>query len=627
MSRLADLSLYYHTVSHLQRAQLLGTLERKLYDATVPRLPLDLNARYERRIPTDLEADLDALAANTDVIRASLPSSVRADYRSDARAAAEGDVTFMNRTVERPGWTAETDERLASLPRLWRLKLHAFEPLWWTVLGFTSAADARAVTAALDEWAMDWYESVGVGAAGYLRGAWAPYTVSLRLLYVLRYRSWRNEGADNRWLRLAYRDAAFLGNHVERDVGGNHLVENGAALVVAGVCFDEPRWVEEGTAVLETAARTQFLPDGGHFERSPMYHVQTLTRYLSVVDLLGRTGRRVPEALEEVTQGATDFLAFLRPPDGRLPLLNDAVYGQTLTLDSCLAYATRVGARVPGDESTLDAADGYHWLRNDGGAMLVDGGPLGPAHLPGHSHLDLLSVLLWVDGSPVLTDTGVFDYESGADRRYARGVRAHNTVQIDDDEPVDIGGRFLMGRRPTLDTVRDGPRFEGQYEARPAAGTPFTHHRLATVGEDWWLVWDTVKPALDRTVHARLHVHPDVAVTEHGDHAELGRGPDPGALAWVAPLNVDALTVTEGPYFPEFGIRKERPVLRFNAAAEADRARGFGCVVSTHRLDDREVSVSEREIRIGDTTVRRRGLDDELLAESPTSRHGQARSG
>ncbi|MFC6755692.1 heparinase II/III family protein [Halomicroarcula sp. GCM10025894] len=131
---------------------------------------------------------------------------------------------------------------------------------------------------------------------------------------------------------------------------------------MAGALFDGEgeAWLQQGVDVLREA-RDQFLADGGHFERSPMYHSIALVRYLTAVDLLRRQGRSVPTELREVALEATAFLQRLRPPDDRIPLLNDAVFGEAPPLSAVCRYADAVGVdatATPGSHCRRRATTG-----------------------------------------------------------------------------------------------------------------------------------------------------------------------------------------------------------------------------------------------------------------------------
>lgn len=596
-----------HTLSRMEPRQLAGIGERKARGLLLPRLPVDFDRLYERRVPDDPAATPGPVAGNTETLRGSLARGTCTRFRERARGAAGGTPTFMNRTlrVDGEGGIDWDDDRFDDLPLLWPLKLYAFEPLSWGVLGFAPGeTESGEILSSFDGWVEDWVDSVALGRPGYLRRAFTPWAVSLRVLRWSRYLAWRErtgtgEGSYG-WLlrRELYKNALFLHNHVEWDVGGNHLVENGAALAVAGVLFSEPGWVDAGTSILERTADRQFLDDGCHFERSPMYHVLVTTRYLTVSDVLERGGFRVPDAISRTARDATAFLRYLRPPDGRIPLLNDAVYGEALPLDDCLRYASALGVDGPPASrqralppDAPDRTSGYGWLRTARGALLFDGGPVGPPHLPGHSHSDTLSVLLWLDGQPVVTDTGTYGYVSGPRREYARGVRGHSTVQVDDVEPIALGGTYLMGPRPEPHSRRvDGPvsMLEGRYRAAPFGSDGYVHHRAVYSADEWWLVWDRVSGHGGSPVRSRLHLDPSVEPTLAPD-GRVRLSLKHGTEAVFRPADGARVSLRSGPYYPEFGLSVDRSVVELHATETDREPTAVGVVVGRRPVEEATV--------------------------------------
>lgn len=580
--RTKPLYLYAHTAARMQSAQLFGMAKRKVREVVVPHIPVDFDARYERNIPNHLSVRTDAITIDTFTLRECLDGAARDEYRERARAAALGAPTFLNRSLQiwdNSGieWYAD---RFDDVPLLWRLKLYGFDPLLDLVLGVDPAdGEAKMFRDRYDQWILDWIDSIEIRSPRYLRRAWTPWSVSLRLENWIRYFSWRQgvvvdhdlEWFEQVFAREIYKNTLFLENNLEWDVGGNHLIKNGAALLTAGLFFaGQSKWIDIGTGVLAETAQNQFLPDGCHFERSPMYHTLTLRRLLSSIHLLERSGRSIPSRIETTASNATDFLRFLQPPDGKLPLLNDSVYDEALSLDACLRYARAVGIDPPrsngtkyGDQTGVvtKPPSGYCWLRTTAGSMFFDGGPVGPPHLPGHSHSDTLSILLWLDGQPILTDTGTFDYESGPRRNFARGVRAHNTVQVGSVEPIEVGGQYLMGARvdPELRVDANGISIvEGRYMSKSMYGPPYVHHRAVYASDDWWLVRDSVTDHGELPVVSRLHLHPEVEPSETAPHRLHASGEVTG---YVYPVGTHRSMVSDGWFFPRFGECIQRPVI------------------------------------------------------------------
>ncbi len=601
------LYLYAATATKLQPQQIAGMCKRTAQERLIPQLPVNFDSRYENNVPDEYSTRHDLIAANRDCLRSSLDEVTRDAYRTRAHDAATGQVTFMNESlcVRDDASINWYDDRFESLPLLWSLKLYAFEPLDELVLGVDPTQDAAPeLQAQFDAWIDDWIDSIEIGRSQYLRRAWTPWAVSLRLQRWIQYAAWRDEvdddtalfGFETAFEREIYKNALFLRNHIEWDVGGNHLVENGIALLTAGLFFDDPHdWIEVGTSILTEAGTEQFLDDGCHYERSPMYHILTLTRLVTACELLERANKPLPAGLKTAAANATAFLETLRPPNGRIPLLNDAVYGEALPLEACLQYAAASGVRSArstqptADEQPAMGESGYRWLQTDIGAVLFDGGPTGPQHLPGHSHSDTLSVLLWLDETPIVTDTGTFGYVSGTRREYARSVRGHSTVQVGETEPIEIGGKYLMGSRPTpkLRTQSgDISLVEGQYESASPFGPPYTHHRGVYAGDDWWFIQDTVTGHNDNTVRSRLPLHPAVTPSDD-DHIRLTVD-DSEQTVFLSPSATTEHTITNGWYFPEFGVETERPVVELSATTRNPATIGV-LITDTKPTDEFEV--------------------------------------
>lgn len=606
------------TVGNMRSDQIQGVFERKARHAVFPKLPVDFDAQYERRIPDRLSVTPEAIAADVRTLRESLSHNKRSANRERVRGIGNATVAFLNHSVTfdsrtEPDWSIE---RYDKLPALWWLKLHGFVPLKWALRGFDRPP--VEVDSVFRAWVSDWLEKHAIGTDAYLRRAWTPYAVSLRLLNWCRYCAWRTESGlepDDELRRGAYKNALFLANHVEHDVGGNHLVENGAALVTAGLLFRSTTndWVQQGADVLDDAA-DQFLSDGGHFERSPMYHVLTLTRYLMVYHLLGQSGERVPDRIAETAASGSTFLRGLLPPDNRIPLCNDSALDEALSAKFCLRYAKEVGVELDETVPTAFPETGYYWLGDGPNRLLFDGGPVGPTHLPGHSHNDLLQVLLWLDGERVVTDTGVYHYEPDQYRTASRSVRGHNTVQVGSDEPIAIGSRYLMGERaaPKVEVERRGSTtiIRGGYTTQGDSDSSYTHHRTVVGTDLWWLVWDDVRTDNPRTFHNRLHLSPDVSLSTRDDGRDaielsVDRIPDAAPSGYVYPVGVDSTSHEKNWYFPRFREKRARSVLDFTHTPR--RRVGYGYVLSTDVRDIQleqnadgmtEVSIDGRTISI-----------------------------
>ena len=174
---------------------------------------------------------------------------------------------------------------------------------------------------------------------------------------------------------------------------GNHLWANAKALVFAGAFFDDAEaesWRAKGLNVLRRELEAQILPDGGHFERSPMYHAVVLEDLLDLLQLArmypGVFNINDVTAWRERVVRMHRWLRVMTHPDGGISFFNDAAFDIAPTLDELTDYAEAVG--VPFNPTPLAdiealADSGYVRLQSGPAVMIADVGEIGPDHLPG----------------------------------------------------------------------------------------------------------------------------------------------------------------------------------------------------------------------------------------------------
>jgi uncharacterized heparinase superfamily protein len=474
--------------------------------------------------------------------------------RNRADALLAGRFEFLNRS-ETLGWPPRWDA--PGTTKLWAYNLHYLEYLF--ALSYEAG---RAL-------ALDW-----IARHPLRRGqvGWEPYPVSLRIgvwcRYFLGLHAERSAGdapfRNALWSSLQLQ-ADWLANHLETHILGNHLLENGAALALVGACYrgeQADRWLRAGEAVLARELDEQVLPDGGHFERSPMYHARTTW----LLDALERSGhqplaRRVAPALARMRAA----LSHLCHPDGEIALLNDSVFG-VANRPGLLMDATK-----PGPFALPDT--GYFGARgSDGHYLVCDAAPIGPDYLPGHAHGDLFSFELSLRGRRLIVDAGVASYEPDAARAWARSTRAHNTVELDGQDQCEFWAAFRVARRGRPRDVAFEPRGDGfsleawhdGYERLPARARH--RRRFRWHPEGVLLVRDDVSARAPVAAVSRLHLHPDCEVALEGASARVSH---PGGVFRVAFAGAGKLALEASQYAPELGLTLANRALAFRADAPA----------------------------------------------------------
>ena len=221
-----------------------------------------------------------------------------------------------------------------SLGRRWLYDLHNFH--------YLTAQDwrhgVRWHPTILQRWIAENPPARGIG--------WEPYPVSLRLVNWIKWAL-----ADNLLPNEAVHSLAVQTRHLrrrlERHIPGNHLLANAKALIFAGLFFagdEADHWCSAGVRLMMSQLARQILPDGGHCERSPMYHSIVLEDCLDLLNLTRAYGYRSSVTpWVDVIPRMQRWLAALCHPDGQIAQFNDAAIGIAPEPAELAAYAARLG--------------------------------------------------------------------------------------------------------------------------------------------------------------------------------------------------------------------------------------------------------------------------------------------
>lgn len=463
--------------------------------------------------------------------------------------------------------------------RLWRYNLQYFD------YALDPAAAPDWVAEAMGRWIAA--NPPGPGAA------WEPYPVSLRIVnwVIFALSRGRDTTLPEGWKESLLRQVAWLERNLEHEIQANHLLKNAKALVFGGAFFAgdrAERWLSKGLRLFLREVREQFLPDGGHYERSAMYHAIALEDLLDVANLARANPGLIPTAFaDEICRHAERALRYLLDivrPDGSLPGFNDSAAGIAKDVAVLTDYARRLlGPAVAGgieDLVIFKAETGYFGYRLGSEHLLIDVGPLGPDYQPGHGHCDLLSFELTLGGRPVIVDSGIYDYEDTEFRRALRKTAAHNTVRVDGAEQSDVWGCFRVGRRARPGPVQidhDLPRsfhFAASHDGyRRLAGEVMHRREIACVPGRSWLVQDRLSGQGRHEIESYLHFHPDLELEQGPDGAWIAHRDD-GLRLRIMPQGGPARR-EESVYCPGFGLRRENRVLKLQRPAELPVQVGF----------------------------------------------------
>ena len=532
------------------------------------------------------------------------------------------------------------------LSQLWRYNLHYFEYvndlLVWSALG-----NAEKAYHTFKSLANSWIQ----GNQRLMGDGWHPYTISLRIvnwvnaLSAFQLQLSKDKQFFESILSSIYGQGHILAHDIEFDVRGNHIIKNLKALIWLGIAFKGPEpdlWLRKAVRLLELELAEQILPDGGHFERVPGYHLVVLKDCLEIALLLSRNQQKVPYFLEAVLTQMLDFLAGLLPPNGKAPLLKDTAWDtgpRPCDLLSAGAIYLNMNKYKFSDcfgiypfllfgksgwskfkewplcpspqDSVAFPETGYYVMRDHGSGdyLIFDAGKPCPDYLPAHAHADMLSYELMVGGQRLVVDSGVYKYTAGPWRDFFRSTRAHNTVEVADLDQSEVWGSFRVARRARPGAViwesKEGYALvQGEHDGYARLATPVIHGRtILWEKKGFWLVVDElIGEGMTRCAN-RVHFHPLLTLMPLGDSTWQVEG---GIIpVWVSAFGEEKHTlvrgqiepVREGWYSERFGELMPNMVLVLDRGDDLPFCCGY--VISKHQPAEVHCTyISKREFRV-----------------------------
>lgn len=454
--------------------------------------------------------------------------------------------------------------------KLWRYNLHYFD--------FLHEPGRTNGLSLIESW-------IASNPQGTL-DAWEPFPVSLRIVNWIKY-FLISDAASTPCLESLATQARWLARHMEYHLLANHYFKNAKALVFAGVFFEgaeSKEWLDLGLRILRQELREQILSDGGHFERSPMYHCMILEDCLDLWNLCH--GCRVPgmdvlaAELERLLPSMLDFALSMTHPDGGIALFNDAALGIEADPAQLQKYFFCLGGNINASEQKLRVFSETGYVRMNprlGDVLIVDGGPVGPIYQPGHAHCDLLSFELSLGGKRIIVDSGCCQYLDGDIRRYNRGNAGHNSLTVDGQNQSEVWGAHRVGRRAKPLFLRaeesgDTLIFESAHDGyRFLPSRPVHTRRIAWTGNQIE-IQDHVGGQGRHDLELRLHLHPHCSAHISTDGAVLVR--TESVKLRIASLS-GPMILERGWYCPEFGRQLECQVVSSRISATLPWSGGF----------------------------------------------------
>jgi hypothetical protein len=413
-------------------------------------------------------------------------------YSNKSYLGASG-FSFLNQTHQ---FREKIDWDYAGYGKLWTYNLNCFEFL------HQSEMDKETGIGLIHDF-IDQYKNLHIG--------YDSYPLSLRNIFWIRFIT-KHSIQDNRIDDFLYTTYKLLMKNLEYHLLGNHLLENAFSLLFGACYFRDIVFYQKAYKLLKSELNEQILPDGSHFELSPMYHQIMLYRLLDSINLLQNNHifNEQRKLLIFLTKKSISMLRWLNAitfSNGEIPFLNDSAPSIAPSTKQLNQYAIALNLITGEDIVRKGKANfsesGYRCFKNSIYECILDIGQIGPTYQPGHAHADTFNFVLNVYNVPVIVDTGISTYNHGVTRLQERETAAHNTVTVLGKNSSEVWSSFRVARRANVEILEDQEdTIIAQHDG---------YKRLGTIHKRQWKFFDRRIEIIDslagKIINGKFYLH------------------------------------------------------------------------------------------------------------------------
>ena len=410
--------------------------------------------------------------------------------------------------------------------KLWRYNQHYFDDL----NAFNNIERREWHHALLDDWLNENPPFEGEG--------WEPYPCSLRVVNLIKWMA-SGHALSEKHIESLGNQVRWISKKIETHLLGNHILANSKALIFAGLFFrgrEAESWLRTGENILSRELIEQILPDGAHFEISPMYHRIILEDILDILNLSSAYPNRLsPNLVQQMKSCSPQMLRWMEimsHSDGEVSFFNDTAMKVTSEICALKNYAARVGVSYCSSnissQEYLKESGFFRWS-NCEAVLIGDVGSIGPDYIPGHGHADTLSFEFSYAGQRIIVNSGTSLYEESSERLRQRGTSAHSTVEINGENSSEVWKSFRVARRANPFDFRI-KKHGGEWIEIVCSHDGYKrlkgrniHCRSWQLKEGRLVIRDEIQGPFVSAV-ARFHLHPAIKVT--GNSLLLPNGMD-----------------------------------------------------------------------------------------------------
>tara|TARA_Y100000768_G_C23978701_1_gene684509 strand:- start:484 stop:2109 length:1626 start_codon:yes stop_codon:yes gene_type:complete len=393
-----------------------------------------------------------------------------------------------------------------------------------------------------------------------------PYPTSLRIVNWIKW-STLNEYKDVEFINSLYSQLHFLNRNIEYDILGNHIISNAKALIYGGIFFhkhDGSKFLTKGIKIFVESLNNQILNDGGHYERSPMYHSLILEDLLDIYSITYDSKYFKKSDLKLLRYKIIKMLTWLElmiHNDGRVSFFNDSVFGIAKSYKYLLSYAESLSIKPKSQKKNVTVLEesGYFVYLNKKINFKFNIGSVAPREQPGHSHANTLAIEMSIGKDRFIVNSGISTYEVGQTRSKQRSTKAQSTLQINNSNSSDVWSSFRVGRRAKVfgincETLDEYTTVSGCHDGFFHKYN-IIHKREIIIYENKLVVRDYLNRKISNT-KIRFYLFPGIKVLKEKNKFKTMDG-----YFIRANCNGGKILRKKSKWYPEFSIEKENNLL------------------------------------------------------------------
>jgi len=440
------------------------------------------------------------------------------------------------------------------LPKLWLYNLHYFNDLKSLDSPYTDII----IEETLNTWINDNPFGYGIG--------WEPYPLSIRIVNIIKWQASKKIDTSSNLIKSLVMQIRYLERNIEYHLKGNHLFSNAKALIFAGYFFEGDEalsWIKKGMKILESEMIEQILDDGGHYERSTMYHALALEDLLDLENIMNSCPKIFKHHesfvidMPNIIDNMIFWLKGMTHPDGGISFFNDAAFNIAASTEDLFSYASRLNHRAPDSlEEIIHFKDsGYIRVTTSDISLFLDVAPIGPCYLPAHAHADSLSYEFSFKKQRIVVNSGTSLYESGKSRDYERGTASHSTLEIDSENSSEVWHSFRVAKRAKIfgisikrydECIEISAKHDGYLRFKK--GT--IHKRKWIISQNSLEIIDTINGRYTNAV-SRHYLHPDLAISDNDEDRTITHKNFKN-ICWNTQSKI--VSIKPSKWHPEFGV-------------------------------------------------------------------------